>query len=224
MFAALTIENIIHDNKVPDPKATVSVLLPRRDVPFDLVKPFIRPYRPLAMLPEPPTRQAVTLPPPLNLNLDVRLGKCLGVGRSGVVFELETGPIVGLPEGQSLPQLVAKVARPERAASLAREAWFYDEMAVVQGSVIPLCYGWFDLQLESDQSMPLLQSCIPPRDWLWGSPGEGIPEDGGNPTHPVISELREDSNRLSVLVVERLGSHLIPGKNGLDSPPLCVQL
>ncbi|KZV67797.1 hypothetical protein PENSPDRAFT_736347 [Peniophora sp. CONT] len=226
-FATLTIQNLVHDNKVSDPDTTIPIALSKRQPPLDLVTPWLRPYLPLATLPEPPVRQPATLPPSLDLNLNVRLGKCLAVGRSGVIFELEIEPHAGYPADKTLPQLVAKVARPNRAASLAREAWFYDEMAVIQGSVIPLCYGWFDLQPRHDQSMPLLQSCIPPRRRWGASPEEEEPIGGWNATHLVLQELREDPNRLSVLIIERLGSHLYPGKNGLDSPPyeeLCAIL
>lgn len=71
----------------------------------------------------------------------LRLGKVLGDGRVGAVFEVY---IVGDDDlKHDLPPLVAKIASPNRNKSLAREAWFYDEMACLQGVAIPHCWGWF---------------------------------------------------------------------------------
>lgn len=45
--------------------------------------------------------------------------------------------------------------------------------------------------------------------------GESIPSAGGNPTYTVSAEIMERADRVSVIVLERMGEYLRPGKNGL---------
>jgi len=76
------------------------------------------------------------LPSPLNM----KIGDCLGSGRTSFVFEAE--PLY-LPPGSSIPPLVAKFGLPGFSKFLLREAWFYEEMQTLQGEVIPWCYGLY---------------------------------------------------------------------------------
>lgn len=54
---------------------------------------------------------------------------------------------VGGVHAANLPPLVAKIALPAQRAALSHEAWFYNDMLIAQGSVIPLCYGYFEFTL-----------------------------------------------------------------------------
>lgn len=64
----------------------------------------------------------------LPANLVLKLGECVGDGRSGIVFKVEP---VGLPSdalNANLPPLVAKFGRQHYSKWLLREAYFYKEM------------------------------------------------------------------------------------------------
>lgn len=80
------------------------------------------------------------LPPSLNM----KIGDCLGGGRTSYVFEIEP---LNLPSGSSIPPLVAKFGRPGSGKFLLREAWFYDEMQTLQGEVIPWCYSLYCVRI-----------------------------------------------------------------------------
>lgn len=57
------------------------------------------------------------------------------------------------PPGFCLPELVIKVADPDRLEDLAHEASMYDEMESLQGVAIPRCYGWFEGTLKPSQRL-----------------------------------------------------------------------
>ncbi|PBK90191.1 hypothetical protein ARMGADRAFT_1032747 [Armillaria gallica] len=51
----------------------------------------------------------------------------------------------------NLPELCVKVAKPEYGRTLAREAWFYEQLAVesgCEGVIIPRCFGFFTIPLK----------------------------------------------------------------------------
>lgn len=78
-----------------------------------------------------------SLPSPLNM----KIGDCIGSGRTSFVFEVE--PVCLPPSESSIPALVAKFGLPGFGKFLLREAWFYEEMQTLQGQVIPSCYGLY---------------------------------------------------------------------------------
>ena len=93
----------------------------------------------------PPVRPPSKLPPPGDLCLNVSLNpERLGHGRIGSVYSIR---VDDLPQS-SLPPLVIKVSARHRSEKLAREAWFYEEMEHLQGSSIPLCYGFFTAEIK----------------------------------------------------------------------------
>lgn len=70
--------------------------------------------------------------------LDMKIGDCIGSGRSSRVFDAEP-----LSPDSRLPPLVAKFGIPGFNKFILREAWFYEEMQTLQGKVIPQCYGLY---------------------------------------------------------------------------------
>lgn len=77
--------------------------------------------------------------------LSLRISERLATGRCSVVFAVETQGI-----DMNIPPMVIKVARKSYTKFIAREAWFYDELACLQGSVIPRCFGYFSVKLSDD--------------------------------------------------------------------------
>lgn len=120
--------------------------------------------------PDIPVRQEIDNSPnpsiyhDLPSNLVLKLGECIAVGRSGIVFHVEP---VGLPSsvpGATLPPLVAKIGRQYYSKWLLREAWFYEEMQSLQGVVVPWYYGIYSARIPvtSDQAfLPWLEG------WKW---------------------------------------------------------
>ncbi|CAL1706281.1 unnamed protein product [Somion occarium] len=96
--------------------------------------------------PRPPKRLPSKLPSPGNMNLHLTLGKKIGRGRVGRVFEATIDLHRSSPElaDMLMPPLVVKVSRRQDANKIAREAFYYDEMECLQGSVIPRYYGFFE--------------------------------------------------------------------------------
>ncbi|KAI0060221.1 hypothetical protein BV25DRAFT_1901142 [Artomyces pyxidatus] len=136
-------------------------VLHRMSAPLDLVpscydpRPNQSPSWVKTLLESVPERPPSRLPPPGTSQLHGHLATFLGDGRSGIVFALDNVQLDGAtPDPRSVPRLVVKIARPNRLAALAREAWFYDEMECLQGSTIARCYGWFEMQLSLDQTVP----------------------------------------------------------------------
>ncbi|EPQ58087.1 hypothetical protein GLOTRDRAFT_136868 [Gloeophyllum trabeum ATCC 11539] len=99
-------------------------------------------------------------PPPVEgLELELELGKFIGAGRSGHVYEArvlnaeQLQPSLG---GFKIPRLCIKLAEPNRLRSLAREAWFYEQLdaAGAQGVVVPRNFGFFTTQCSFSQVVP----------------------------------------------------------------------
>ena len=88
-----------------------------------------------------PPRVSVDLPESRQLHLDLQIGGLLGKGRAGFVFS-----VIQEGEAAKLPPLAVKVARQSFNKFVAREAWFYDELAFLEGSIIPR-FGIFPVQL-----------------------------------------------------------------------------
>lgn len=136
-------------------------------LPPDLVKPVWvdeEPTRPM-----PVRRLRTKVPNPVDTgthhahdlpsNLTIKLGECIGHGRSGLVFKVQVEPVapvapvetsspsgssrISTPSTTALPALVAKIGRQHFNKWLLREAWFYEEMQSLQGLVIPRCYGLY---------------------------------------------------------------------------------
>lgn len=94
----------------------------------------------------PPARRPSQLPEAGKLKLHLSLGRKIGHGRVARVYEAVVDHVSSSSElqGMVLPPLVVKVSRSHDARQLAREAYYYDEMECLQGSVIPRYYGFFE--------------------------------------------------------------------------------
>lgn len=171
-------------------------------------------------LAEMPTRPKSQLPPARQLHLTAKLGAHIGHGRSSVVYALEDISVGGLEPETVIPPLVVKVARLDRPAWLAREAWYYDEVECVQGSVVPYCFGWFEMNAGSllkttpDRKptchiRPLDKYPVRNRD----KEKDLLPVFEPRP-HPMLAErARRRSERddiIAVLILERLSGEMLP--------------
>ncbi|KAI0060196.1 hypothetical protein BV25DRAFT_1839742 [Artomyces pyxidatus] len=210
---SVTLEGIVQDGTTDE---SIPVTLHRMTAPLNLVHSHYHP-RPSPsfaslLLESVPERLPSLLPPPGEAQLHARLGKFVGDGHSSVVFELDDVRLDNpSPDQQHVPRLVVKIARSNRLAALARDAWFYDEMESLQGSSIARCYGWFEVELASGQGVPAW-SDHPAED-----PDEHDPAlDCDRVVHP--DQLKRTARRdlLSVLVLERLGERLQPGPHPDD--------
>ncbi|KZV88095.1 hypothetical protein EXIGLDRAFT_839520 [Exidia glandulosa HHB12029] len=164
-------------------------------------------YRPEGVVP----RSRSTLPPPGNVHLNLKLGKFIGDGRSGIVFEAEQ--LSNAVVEHAFPPLVVKVVRRERCQSGAREAWFYDHLECLQGVVLPRCYGWFELQLTPEWEVPAWSTFPTSKRGTDAKEGPAefmnyhifeLREKNIGPS-PLMTELAAARDRLFILVMERMG-------------------
>lgn len=91
-------------------------------------------------------------PPCLGLHASLRLGKRIGKGSTGYVFEVDLEKDSGL-SSKMIPPLVVKVCRPNKYYKMEREAYYYEHLEELQGSVIPRCYGHFQSVVAPDLSV-----------------------------------------------------------------------
>ncbi|KZV85875.1 hypothetical protein EXIGLDRAFT_841163 [Exidia glandulosa HHB12029] len=164
-------------------------------------------YRPDGVVP----RSRSTLPPSGDVRLSLKLGKFIGDGRSGIVFEAEQLPTTVAEH--AFPPLVVKVVRQERCQSGAREAWFYDHLECLQGVVIPRCYGWFGLRLTPEWEVPAWSTYPSSNRGTDAKEGPAefmnyhiseLREKNVGPS-PLMTELAAARDRLFILVMERVG-------------------
>ncbi|EIN07998.1 hypothetical protein PUNSTDRAFT_144462 [Punctularia strigosozonata HHB-11173 SS5] len=125
--------------------------LARKRVPLDYyeVKPGVYP-NPAGAPPRPPSRS----PPSEGLCIELSLDGAVAKGRCGIVYRVNVHRVLSADGKElsdiSLPPLVAKVAGMRYTPHITREAWFYDELEALQGSVIPRCFGLFEAVLQED--------------------------------------------------------------------------
>lgn len=103
--------------------------------------------------PEPPARLPSQLPPPGNLKIQLQAVKVIGDGRVGHICRASVRYQGSSPELREmlLPPLVLKISNPWKAAdSLCREAFCYEEMECLQGSVVPRYYGVYEATIPDD--------------------------------------------------------------------------
>lgn len=205
----------------------------RKSLPVDLVDIFPHPAIADELEPPfeedvapdgPPPRRASSLPPPAHAKLSFSLGKVVGSGRSGVVFEavnpiISTGPDSSTPTPAGyLPPLVVKVSRQLRCQSVVREAWFYEEMECLQGVAIARYYGCYELKLQQEWRVhawedPPCRNNDKKFDFVPDFnqyPISALREAGIAP-HPMLTELVKEYNSVYVTVLERLGPKLPTG-------------
>ncbi|OBZ77296.1 hypothetical protein A0H81_02063 [Grifola frondosa] len=152
-----------------------------------------------------PPRVPDNLPGPQDFRLELCIRKELSSGRCGRVFltsamslsdPSDPSDVMLSPAPPVLPQLVVKVARPKYTESLSREAAAYHEMQAIQGVSIARCYGWFEAELDQDH--------------LLYDDGESDDSDNDSSSnvHAASQSKAPQTNKVSFLVLERLGSKL----------------
>lgn len=94
----------------------------------------------------------------------------------------------------SIPPLSMGIAAT-RASMLEKEAWFYDHLQILQGSVVPRCYGLFEAPLEWNKTKSLVH---PTTNTVWKSaPTLWWKEQNESYVKP---------NHIVILLLERLSS------------------
>ncbi|KAI0060764.1 hypothetical protein BV25DRAFT_1900967 [Artomyces pyxidatus] len=173
-----------------------------------LVRPSLAPFLPESVPERPPS----CLPPPGTAQLHCHAGKSIGDGHSSIILALNDVELDGAPPDERfVPRLVVKIARSNRLAALARNAWFYDEMECLQGSSIARCYGWFETELFPNQIVP-----------AWSDhPAEETGDydnalDHDATVHPDQLKRTACRDVISILVLERLGDRLPPGPHSKE--------
>ncbi|KAK7689962.1 hypothetical protein QCA50_006602 [Cerrena zonata] len=80
--------------------------------------------------------------PSLNLSGTLHLEQKVGRGKFGYVYNARLDKDGGL-SSKDIPPLVVKICIPKKFYKTEREAYYYEEMETLQGSVIPRYYGHF---------------------------------------------------------------------------------
>ncbi|KAK0203417.1 hypothetical protein DFS33DRAFT_798192 [Desarmillaria ectypa] len=105
---------------------------------------FVRSYVPL-----PRIESWAPLSPPNNGgHLEIELADKISEGRVGLVYSAR---VIHDTTHSNLPDLCVKVAKVEYGRTLAREAWFYEQLAVEtgrEGVISPRCFGFFTVPLK----------------------------------------------------------------------------
>ena len=129
-----------------------------------------------------------------------------------------------------VPSLVAKISRVDRVAWMGREAWFFEEpdSECLQGSIIPYCYGWFEMELRSRCEVPPLgdypidQDAAEEMNDMDDTDDEEETEEREADSltfyessdtysvHPMLAERDRRCDIVSVLILERHGGGVRP--------------
>lgn len=224
-FSSIRLDGLVFAN--PGSSST-PVTLDRKHIPSKLIHPIIQDASGTKVAhlyvgsSDMPGRPPSLLPPSPQLCLQATVGEFLGEGRSSVVFALDNVNIPGLGSDVVVPPLVAKVSRPYRVSWVAREAWFYDEMECLQGSVVPRHFGYFerDMGVALDR-MPGHGPYI--KAFQDHPPDEDASDDGEDlrdlhePLHEMLAERLARRDILSITILERLGDMLPLGQHVDDA-------
>ena len=123
----------------------------------------------------------------------------VGQGRSGFVHGVTVEASSNADE-MTIPPLVIKLGFQYQRAEISSEAWFYEELLDLQGSVIPRCYGYFEADLPA---------------------GYHFLDAQHDERHLYRRYEEEDvdvkRNRIGVLLLERLGEPLPPGDHSWET-------
>ena len=167
-FSSVTLHDCILDSSVPVPVTlNVSPSFPGcrvRVLPREL----------------PPTTKAWVAQPVQQdgSHLDLTLTEPVGEGRRGMTYialvnsAKDASGADLLASGLVPSELVLKIAKPQFCRSMAREAWFYEQMRTLQGVAIARCFGFLTATLkgartglstasEDDDSGSLAMTAVP---------------------------------------------------------------
>ncbi|KAJ3742223.1 hypothetical protein DFH05DRAFT_1545105 [Lentinula detonsa] len=188
------------------------------------------------------------IPPPVDgLHADLKITDSqLGEGRMGQVFAAHLVSLRKSIRGETLPdgciplpsQFCIKLAKPEYIRSLAREAWFYEQLSKKDsgfpaGVITPICFGFFACRLPDNVQIRSWLSIEIELDEL-----SDVSPEGGEPVYDLLDDDEEgwycyfDDGRRShldspwhlkqwmaradrspfvgILITERLGTQLPP--------------
>lgn len=186
-----------------------------------------------------PRRRADTtwgalIPPATGGHLDVTLESSpIGEGRIGLAYSARVNAATdadGNDISGNMPiEVCLKIAKPMHCRSLAREAWFYEQLRESQGVATAKCHGFFTIPVTTEGSVrpwressefphifPPIQVDYPSADWLPDDPpfrADQFAED----SFDVVQDSswykwapKKDNLCLAILVLEKLGSHYYP--------------
>ena len=149
------------------------------------------------------------------MKLSLVIGKEIGRGRVGRVYEANVDMFTSSPalKGAKLPPLVVKVSRKDKASALLPEAQNYVDMQIMQGVVIPRCYGVFTAAIPTGCHFSPWQE-------------DGIDDNNSTPEDIIQRNLLKDAlprDTISILVLERVGGY-IPVKKYSEADQCVVHL
>ncbi|KAG5639993.1 hypothetical protein DXG03_001894, partial [Asterophora parasitica] len=186
--------------------------------------------------PPPPTVDTWAARPVLldGSSLDVSLTGLIGEGRIGMTYSARVNSArdaSGLDVTNSVPkEICLKFAKPPYVRSLAREAWFYEQLHKWQGISTAKCFGFFT-------ATPVTQNATAASVVPWKEskkvPQDNLPDEAPDPLGLYSDEHGFHTNSpwktwehsaasplLAVLVLEKLGAHyFMPDKE----PPQRVE-
>ncbi|EAU89061.1 protein kinase subdomain-containing protein PKL/ccin3 [Coprinopsis cinerea okayama7 len=181
--------------------------------------------------------------------LEIKLVERISEGRIGITYvaQVISATQSGSDVRSTIPStLCLKFAKPEFSRSLAREAWFYEQLESLQGISVPLSFGffastaseqpkfpgvdfefepWTDRQVlfEDTDSTPDNIDEYPSPDWLTDDVPEYYAERTFEHTHHELdspwyqwSRNLDDNPTISVLVLELLGEPCTGRKTAAD--------
>ena len=153
-----------------------------------------------------PSRPRSQLPPPGSLKLSLRLGKRLGHGATGRVYEAIVQSDDSSPELRDMvmPNLVVKISRRDKAKGVEREGYYYQEMEALQGSIVPRYYGLYTTEISPDCGFKPWS-----RDPIRRAPRSRKTDDKSDVTQQDQESKKGASSwTLNILVLERVGEYL----------------
>ncbi|KAI0316661.1 hypothetical protein OF83DRAFT_1172675 [Amylostereum chailletii] len=160
------------------------------------------PASPVSIAGPQPFLYQLSAPPsdiPGSFHLSLQVSKRLGEGGISVVHAvtpiLSDSSTSNYVSTADLPSLAAKIVHhPDARDRLDREAWFYEHMESLQGSVVPRCFGYFEAGLPKNIVFsPAL------RDTGYGRLMTKAKARDGQP-----------DVRISLLLLEKLSGELLP--------------
>ncbi|KAK7692296.1 hypothetical protein QCA50_003921 [Cerrena zonata] len=173
----------------------------------------------------PPKRLQSKLPSPGTMKLALCLGKKIGSGAAGQVYEATIQYDKSSPElrDMAMPPLVVKISRYSKAKSVAREAYYYEEMECLQGCVIPRYYGLYTATIPAacdfepwSEVCRNQGSCRAHESLV--TPSEDTPVL--NQSNQTLKTSCSCSSLLNILILERVGGHLSLTRDRSDDPRL----